>query len=97
MLLGPDTEMGGERQGRAALAHAGLPTKAAETNDDKVTSGMARLPVCDLTLCLLVGGGGGRRPVLTGRRPRTRCVLVTELVGWGDWPLGGRRRPCQLE
>ena len=82
-------EMRGERQGRAALAHAGLPTKAAETNDDKVTSWLARLPVCDFTLCLLVGGGGGRRLALAGRRPATRCVLTPELAGWGGRMLGG--------
>ena len=82
-------EMRGERQGRAALAHAGLPTKAAETNDDKVTSGMVRLPVCDLTLCLLVGGGGGRRLALAGRRSTTRCVMLLELFGLGDRMLGG--------
>jgi hypothetical protein len=44
--------MRGERQGRAALAHAGLPTKAAETNDDKATSGLARLSGRDLYLSL---------------------------------------------
>ena len=88
-------EMRGERQGRwhtpahVALAHAGLPTKAAETNDDKVTSWLARLPVCDFTLCLLVGGGGGRRLALAGRRPATRCVMVPELAGWGGRMLGG--------
>ena len=32
--------MRGERQGRAALAHAGLPDKAAGTSDDKAASGL---------------------------------------------------------
>jgi hypothetical protein len=89
MLLGPDTEMGGERQGGAVLAQAGLPSKAAETNVDKATSGLARSPARDLSLSLLVGGGGGRRLALAGRRPATRCVLVLELAGWGDRLLGG--------
>jgi hypothetical protein len=40
------------------LAQAGLPSKAAETNVDKATSGLARPPARDLSLSLLVGGGG---------------------------------------
>jgi hypothetical protein len=70
------------------LAQAGLPSKAAVTNVDKVTSGLARPPARDLSLSLLVGGGGGRRLALAGR-PATRCVLVLELAGWGDRLLGG--------
>jgi hypothetical protein len=55
--------MQGERQGgRAVLAQAGLPPKAAKTNDDKATSWLARPPARDLSrdlsLSLLVGGGG---------------------------------------
>jgi len=80
--------MRGERQGRAALAHAGLPTKAAGTSDDKAASGLARLPGRDLSLSL-VGGGGGRRLALAGRRSTTRCVMVLELFGLGDQLLGG--------
>ena len=78
-----DTEMRGERQRRAALAHAGLPDKAAGTSDDKAASGLARLPDRDLFLSL-VGGGGGRWLALAGRRLATRCVLVPELAGWGS-------------
>ena len=87
-------EMRGERQGRwhtpahVALAHAGLPDKAAGTSDDKAASGLARLPGRDLSLSL-VGGGGGRWLALAGRRLATRCVLVPELAGWGGWRLGG--------
>ena len=80
--------MRGERQGRAALAHAGLPDKAAGTSNDKAASGLARLPGRDLSLSL-VGGDGGRWLVLAGRRMATRCVLVPELAGWGGWRLGG--------
>ena len=79
------------------LADASLPPKAAGTNKDKATSWLARMPARESSLSLLEGGGGGRRLALAGRRPRTRCVLVNKLAGWGDWPLGGRRRPCQLE
>jgi hypothetical protein len=71
------------------LAQAGLPSKAAETNVDKAISGLARPPARDLSLSLLVGGGGGRRLALAGRRSATRCVLVLELAGWGDRVLGG--------
>ena len=70
------------------LAQAGLPTKAAETNVDKATSGLARPPARDLSLSLLVGGGEGHRLALAGRRPATRCVLVLELAGWGGRMLG---------
>ena len=80
--------MRGERQRRAALAHAGLPTKAVGTSDDKVASGLARLLGHDLSLSL-VGGGGGRWLALAGRRLATRGVLVPELAGWGGWMLGG--------
>ena len=80
--------MRGERQRRAALAHAGLPDKAAGTSDDKAASELARLPGRDLSLSL-VGGGGGRWLALAGRRMATRCVLVLELAGWGGWRLGG--------
>ena len=72
-------EMRGERQGRAVLAQVGLLTKAAETNVDKATSGLARPLARDLSLSMLVGGGGGRRLALAGRRP----------AGWGDRMLGG--------
>ena len=81
--------MRGERQGEAVLAQVGLPTKAAETNVDKATSGLARPPARDLSLSLLVGGGGGRRLALAGRRPTTRCVLVIEHAGWEGRMLGG--------
>jgi hypothetical protein len=67
------------------LAQVGLPTKAAETNVDKATSGLARPPARDLTLFLLVGGGGGRRLALAGRRPTTRCVLVIDQIEHADW------------
>jgi hypothetical protein len=90
-------KMLGERPRGATLADASLPPKAAGAREDKATSWLARMPARESTASSMEGGGGGRRPALTGRRPRTRCVLVTELVGWGDWPLGGRRRPCQLE
>ena len=90
-------KMHGARQRGAMLADASLPPKAAGTNKDKATSWLARMPARESSLSLLEGGGGGRRLALAGRRPRTRCVLVNKLVGWGDWPLGGRRRPCQLE
>ena len=66
------------------LAQAGLPSKAAETNVDKATSGLARPPARDLSLSLLVGGGAGRRLALAGRRSATRCVMVLELAGWED-------------
>ena len=51
--------------------------KAAETNKDKATSALARLLARKSSLSLLVGGGGGRRLALAGRRLATRCVLVT--------------------
>jgi hypothetical protein len=79
------------------LAQAGLSPKAAETNVDTATSWLARLPARDLSLSMLVGGGGGRQLTLAGRRPATRCVLVLKLAGWGDRLLGGRCRPRQLE
>ena len=84
-------EMRGERQGRAALAHAGLPTKAAETNVDKATSGLARPPARDLSLSPMAGGGGGRRLALAGRRLSPRCVLVDEHGGRGGCMPGGQR------
>ena len=71
------------------LAQAGLPSKAADTNVDKATSGLARPPARDLSLSLLVGGGGGRRLALAGRRPTTCCALVPKLFGLGDQLLGG--------
>ena len=89
--------MRGARQRGATLADAGSPSKAAGTNKDKATSWLARMPARESSLLLLEEGGGGRRLALAGRRPGTRSVLVNELVGRGDWPLGGRRRPCQLE
>ena len=65
------------------LAQAGLPPKAAETGKDKATSALARLPVRETSLPLLVGGGGGRRLALVGRRLATRCVPVDEQGGRG--------------
>ena len=79
------------------LADASLPQKAAETDTDKATSALARLPALDSPLSLLEGGGGGRRLALAGRRLATRCVSVHELAGRGDRLLGGRRRPRQVE
>ena len=79
------------------MADAGLPPKAAESNTDKVTSLLATLSTSDSPLSLLEGGGGGRRLALAGRRLKTHCVLVHELVGLGDLRLGSRCRPCQLE
>jgi hypothetical protein len=79
-------------------ADVGSPSKAAGSNFDKATSWLAmRLPARDSSLSLLEGGGGGRRLALAGRRPRTRCVLVHELVGQRGWLLGGRCRPRQME
>ena len=72
------------------LAQAGLPPKAAETGKDKATSALARLPVCETFLPLLVGGSGGRRLALVGRRLATRCVPVNEQGGRGGCMLGGR-------
>ena len=43
------------------------------------------------------GGRRSRRLALAGRRLESRCVLVHELVGLGDWRLGSRCRPFQLE
>jgi hypothetical protein len=78
------------------LAQASLPPKAAETGKDKATSALARLPVREPSLPLLVGGGGGRRLALAGRRLPTRCVvLVDEQGGRGGCMLGGRRWPRQ--
>jgi hypothetical protein len=73
------------------LAQAGLPPKAAETNVDKATSGLARPPARELSFSLMAGGGGGRRLALAGRRLATRCVLVDEHGGLGGCMLGGRR------
>ena len=75
------------------LAQASLPPKAAETDKDKATSALARLPVRESSLPLLVGGGGGRRLALVGRRLATRCVPVDEQGGRGGCMLDGRRRP----
>ena len=71
----------GERQRGANLADIGLPPKAVESNKDKATSWVARLPARDSSLSLLEGGGGGRRLALAGRRLGTRCIPVHELVG----------------
>ena len=60
------------------LAQAGLPPKAAETNTDKATSWLARLPACDSSLFLVEGRSGGRWLALAGRRLATRCVVVHE-------------------
>ena len=72
------------------LAHAGLPPKAAETNKDKTTSALARLPARKSSLSLMAGGGGGHRLALAGRRLATRCVPVDEQGGRGGCMLGGR-------
>jgi hypothetical protein len=79
------------------LADAGLPPKAAETNLDKATSWLARLPASDSSLSLLEGGGGGRRLALAGQRPVTHCIPVHKLVSRGGRMLGGRCRPRQTE
>jgi hypothetical protein len=73
-----ETELHGERPRGALLAQASLPPKAAETGKDKATSALARLTVRETALPLLVGGGGGLRLALAGRRLATRCVLVDE-------------------
>ena len=83
-------ELHEERPRGAMLAQAGLPPKAAETGKDKATSALARLPVRETSLPLLVGGGGGRRLALVGRRLATRCVPVDEQGGRGGCMLGGR-------
>jgi hypothetical protein len=88
LLLGIGTEMRGERQGRAALAQVGLPTKAAATNVDKATSGLARPPARDLSLSLMVGGGGavGWRWPADDRQPAApRCPSFS---AWGTSCLG---------
>ena len=77
------------------LAQAGLPPKAAETGKDKATSALARLPVRESSLPLLVGGGGGHRLALAGRWLATRCVMVHEQVDRKGRLLGGRRRARQ--
>jgi hypothetical protein len=87
----------GSDKGGAMPAQAGLPSKAAETNVDKATSWLTSPPARELSLSLLVGGSGGRRLALAGRRQATRCVMVLELAGWGDRLLGGRCQPRQLE
>ena len=71
------------------LAQAGLPPKATEINVDNATTWLATPRARDLSLSLLVGGGGGRRLPLAGRRHATRSVLVLELAGWWDRLLGG--------
>ena len=75
------------------LTQAGLPPKTAETSKDKATSALARLPVRESSLPLLVGGGGGRRLALAGRWLATRCVPVDEQGGRGGCLLGGRLWP----
>ena len=77
------------------LADASFPPKAAESNIDKATNRLARMPASESSLSLLEGGGGGRRLALTGRRLGTRCGPVHELAGRGGRRLGGRRR-CQM-
>jgi hypothetical protein len=78
------------------LTQASLPPKAAETGKDKATSALARLPIRESSLPLLVGGGGGRRLALAGRRLATRCVLADEQGGRGGCMLGGWRWPRQM-
>ena len=75
------------------MASASLPLKAEEANKDKAMSALARLPARESALSLLVGGGGGRRLALTGRRLATRCVSVDEQGGRGGCLLGGRLWP----
>ena len=89
--------MRGERQRGAMLADASLPPKAAESNTDKATSWLARVPASDSPQSLMEGGGGGRRLALAGQRLLTRRVPVHELAGRRDWLLGGRCRPRQME
>jgi hypothetical protein len=60
------------------LAQAGLPPKATETNMDKATNLLLRLPARRSILSLLEGGGVGRRLALAGQRLATHCVLVNE-------------------
>jgi hypothetical protein len=66
-----------------------LPSKATETNVNKATSGLTRLPGRDLSLFLLVGAAravGWRLPA-DGRQPA--AFLVLELAGWEGRMLGG--------
>jgi hypothetical protein len=65
------------------LVQASLPPNAAETGKDKATSALARLPVRETSLPLLVGGGEGRRLALAGWRLATRSVPVDEQGGRG--------------
>jgi hypothetical protein len=88
--------MRGEWQRGAMLADASLPPKAAESNTDKATSWLARVPASDSPQSLMEGGGGGRRLALAGRRLLTRRVPVHELAGRRGWRLGGWRRPCRM-
>ena len=62
------------------LAQVSLPPHATEIGKDKTTSALARLPVREMSLHLLVGGGGGRRLALAGWRLATRCVLVDVMI-----------------
>ena len=78
------------------MASASLPLKAEEANKDKAMSALARLLARKSSLSLLVGGGGGRRLALAGRRLATRCVMVDEHGVWGGCMFGGRRWPRQL-
>ena len=74
------------------LAGASLPPKAAESNADKATSWLARMPASDSPQSLMEGAGGGRRLALAGRLLVTCCVLADKQDGQGGHLLGGRRQ-----
>ena len=97
------SRLGGEHAwGVAKGGDAGERQHAAKGHGDQQEQGSrlagkaAAPPARRPSLSLLERGGGGRRLALAGRRLPTRCVLVHELAGRGDWRLGGRRRPCQM-
>jgi hypothetical protein len=74
----------GDARGAArgvVLAHAGLPSKAAETEVDKATSGLARPLARDLSLSLLVGGGGGGRRLARAGRRRAWGLMPASSAG----------------
>ena len=80
-------ELHGERPRGAMLAQAGLPPKAAETGKDKATSALARLPVRETFLPLLVGGGWQLAASRwTSRAAGGAACLVagSDLVRWGN-------------
>ena len=63
------------------LADASLPPKAVGNNLTKEASLLARLSASRSPMSLLEGGGLCRRLALTGRRLRTRYVLVEKMRG----------------